>query len=500
LLADYRVPQYITQCLKSSVESADLGQPSDSTSTSNAYAVELALCYKIGFGIDRDEAATHALTKPAGIPMGVIEDSVAEIKQVSDAARFNSVGFHGMIADGKDFRMDLSATYLLDGHLEDAIAQYSKDAGNMSVIFGPAHFLTLIVSTTLCYALRMAGQWDAAVARRIELTELMSRTRGEHHRDTLASRSELAAMYMDLDELGEAEKLLLQVREVQLTLDAEDGNKSLETAHALAEIYRRKGKWQEAEDLLVPAVKARERLLGPKHPDTLRLVSRLASLYLSRQRIDDAQALLEGLVENRKWRLGDKHHDTLSSMSNLASVYYHQEKLADAEKLYEHIEAVETEMLGDEHKATLISRSNLASLYKKLDKYGEAEILEERTLETKIRKFGKDNNSVLTTQGNLALTYAFQKKWDKARALGAEVVETKRRVLGLAHPSTLRSICNLAEAYVELGRVEEAKELLERGHQDALDAGREGEYEVELLEAALWGLSLPETEDGRASQ
>ena len=157
-----------------------------------------------------------------------------------------------------------------------------------------------------------------------------------------------------------------------------------------------------------------------------------------------------------------------------------------------HIDAVRAERLGEEHKETLIVRANLASLYKKLGKYTEAEELERHVLDVKISKFGKDNRSTLVTQGNLALTFAYQKKWREACELGREVVRAKRRTVGPGHPETLISICNLAEAHMELHQIEEAKLVLLQGHQDALDAGRAGQFEVELVEEKLYQVYLSE--------
>ncbi|KIW13608.1 hypothetical protein PV08_08798 [Exophiala spinifera] len=487
LLADYRIHQYITKCLKDVVDSADWTHHADSTLT--AYAVELALCYKIGFGTDRDEAALENLARRARVGDKVLEDALAEIKASSDGPHFNNRAYRGMIENGLDFRVDHDQNYLSEGVLDSAIERYCKDVANMSAVFGPTHRLTLIVSVVLCYALRTAGQWEKAILQRIELTSFIGKIKGERDRDTLASKSQLAAIYLDLDELDQAENLLLQVRDGLMDLASGKDNEVQENSQALAEVFRRKGKWQDAQDLLLPALEERERSLGLNHPDTLRLVSKLAALYLSQNEFDSAQKLLERLVEHEKWRLGSSHSRTLTSMSQLATVYYHQEKLEEAEKLYKHVEIKRTELRGEEHKETLIVRSNLASLYKKLNKYDEAEQLEEHILKTKVRKFGKDNASTLTTRGNLALTYAFQKRWEEARSLGSEVVEAKRRVLGPDHPSTLRSICNLAEAHVELKETGEARALLLQGLQDALDAGRAGEFEMELLEAALADLA-----------
>lgn len=267
LLADYRIPQHITKCLKDVVESTDWTHRAESTLTS--YAVELALCYKIGFVTDRDEAALENLASRARVADKVLEDALTEIKASSDGPHFDNRVYRGIIENGLDFRVTHDENYLLEGVLDGAIEHYRKDVVNMTAVFGSAHLLTLIVSVALCYALRTAGQWEKAISHRIELTSFIGKIKGERDRDSLASKSQLAAIHLDLDKLDQAENLLLQVREALMALASGEDTEVQENSQALAEVFRRKGKWQEAQDLLLPALEVRERSLGPNHPDTL---------------------------------------------------------------------------------------------------------------------------------------------------------------------------------------------------------------------------------------
>ena len=289
--------------------------------TYHASCIELALCYKIGFGTDRDEAALENVIKESRIPEAVLEKAFTEVVQCSEGPQFRNLIYRDMVEEGKDFRADFDTVYQMEGHLEDALKEYTKEMENLRAVLGPTHILTLVATTALCYAMHTAGNWDAALELRISITKMLIEVKGEYSRDALSSKSRLAAMYIDLDQWDEAEKLLLEVRGAQLKLTSNGDHETIETAHALAEVYRRKGKWKEAEALLLPALEERQRSLGPTHPDTLRLVSKVAALHLSLHQFAEAQVLLEELVEAAKhvWAVYILKHWPACQISQLST-------------------------------------------------------------------------------------------------------------------------------------------------------------------------------------
>ncbi|KAA8644042.1 tetratricopeptide repeat protein [Aspergillus tanneri] len=70
----------------------------------------------------------------------------------------------------------------------------------------------------------------------------------------------------------EAEKLLLQVMEIQKQVLRPEHPDTLTSMANLASTYWNQGRWTETDELEVQAMEARKQVLGPEHADTSTLV------------------------------------------------------------------------------------------------------------------------------------------------------------------------------------------------------------------------------------
>ena len=210
-----------------------------------------------------------------------------------------------------------------------------------------------------------------------------------------------------------------------------------------AGLFDYQGQCKDAEKFLVEAKEIRSKLLGLEHPDTLTTMDNLASTYRNQGRWAEAESLFVQVMETSSRVLGSEHPDTLTSMGNLASTYRNQGRWAEAESLFVQVMETRSRVLGLEHPDTLNSMGNLALTFWDQGRWAEAESLEVQVMETKKKVLGSEHPSTLTSMNNLALTWEGLGRLDDALDLMCQCVLLRQKVVGPDHPYTQSSLSTL---------------------------------------------------------
>ena len=93
-------------------------------------------------------------------------------------------------------------------------------------------------------------------------------------------------------------------------------------------------------------------------------------------------------------------------------------------------------------------------------RYADAEELLRATLEIKRRVLGPEHPETVRSMVNLATSMQHEHHYADAEKLEREALDIRRRVLGSDHPDTALSMYNLAVLLTEVGRRNEALDLL----------------------------------------
>jgi non-specific serine/threonine protein kinase/serine/threonine-protein kinase len=302
---------------------------------------------------------------------------------------------------------------------------------------------------------------DQEAQRQIERAlDIRRRVLGENHRDTLASMSRLAQLYMYQGDYDRAEPLLIRVMEIQRRLLGDKHADTLAAMKGLGDEYRLRGNYALAEPLLTKVVQVQQQVLGYEHPDTLDSMDGLASLQQDRGEYSQAEPLFIKALDGRRRVLGQEHPDTLRSMDNLAELYAYEGKYAQAEPLYTKSLEVRHRILGDDHPDTLIETDNLALLYRYEGKYAQAESLSRKVVATEERVDGPDHRDTLISMYNLAEVYRAEGKYAQAEVLFTKVVEMSQRKLGAAYRLTLYGMNGVGLVYLNQHRFAKAEAWL----------------------------------------
>ncbi|QXJ25777.1 tetratricopeptide repeat protein [Actinomadura graeca] len=293
-------------------------------------------------------------------------------------------------------------------------------------------------------------QNQGALARALPYIEraLTSRQRllGDHHPNTLASRSNLAYAYREAGQLGRAIPLLEQtLADIKREL-GDDHPNTLASRNNLAYAYREAGQLERAIPLFEQTLADTERVLGTDHPDTLTSRGNLAHAYRDAGDLGRAIPLLEQTLADRQRVLGEDHRHTLISCNNLARAYLAAGDLGRAMPLLEQTLADRQRVLGEDHPDTLLSCNNLANAYQDAGELERAILLFEQNLANRQRVLGDGHPHTLTSRNNLARAYANAGDLRRALSILEQAVAESSRILGELNPVTRRLCDDLEDA------------------------------------------------------
>lgn len=432
-------------------------------------AYQLALCYKIGFGIERNEATSEE----------IINEFKCHDVQLSQLQGKPTKSLTG------------DSTWLELGHLpdeniydekgtEEAITQLSHEARDLSLVLGDTHILTLIVRNRLVCLWGNRGQENEVekLSEQIIATCLKSFGPRSHH--TLTSMCNLATVYAHSGRLNEAEKLMIQVvaalgrfeipnlsdserpgfRDFLFeNLQRESDPLLVESMIYLADIYRVQERWQEAENLQLKAFKIATSGFGVDHPLTLRSVIEIGVTYFSLKQWHKAEEMyLEGL-KLISGVLTPLHPLRLNAEAGLALIYSHQARHEEAEHLGMRVLNARLENLGLEHKDTLESMGYMTTIFRRNKQWGSAEDMCVKLIKTRRQIFSTEHKLTLEAENQLLKIYTEQELWSEAETLALQIVNVTQKVLGDENIATADATSNLAEIYTKQNRWEEAEDL-----------------------------------------
>ncbi|KAI3318742.1 TPR-like protein [Xylariaceae sp. AK1471] len=451
--SDYRVRSYIYKAVSRNYQE----QP--------ALALQMALCYTIGFGVVRDESKASNILTHHNIAPQLLYDLTSQC--LEQTMTHPSISLHKLWRISYVSCVDLSYLYLRQHKLKPAETQLVQELKDLEAALSRDTVLATVLETELSSIYEIQGRFQEAQDIQEQIVERNKRLFGENHLDTLASIARLASILYNRGLWEDARRLQVQTLE-QAKKRYDSGNFEIISASCgLALTYIRQGQWLKAGEtinqmgdfsrgevsgshpLMVPYHTCgihsvlwefqfhgvrhafevflkylSSSVLGNDHPAMLTWAALQASCLAKHEKWEEAELIEVQVLETRERLLGHNHPDTLQTMSSLATSLMHRGRLDEAEKLQAQAVIIQNEMLGRDHPDTLASFTNLASIY-------------------------------------LA-----QSRWKDAVELEIENIKLKQVRLGECHHETLVSMINLVCAYRNQGRIEEAtegkKQILER--------------------------------------
>lgn len=203
------------------------------------------------------------------------------------------------------------------------------------------------------------------------------------------------------------------------------------------------------------------------HPETADLAEVHHTLGLALAAIgelDEAERQFSSEVNLREDLLGSQHPEVAVALRSLGVTFYASGQLPLALPPLERALKIQEAALGPDHPQVAVTLDNLGSLKDDLGEHEEARGLLQRAL--KILEFSGGANSIAMTRLRSNLAEVLHRLGEHVAAMGhlrwaAEVVESEH---GAAHPERLYLLTRLAGIQLEIGKLDEARDLLEEAN------------------------------------
>ncbi|KAF8537380.1 hypothetical protein BDD12DRAFT_887761 [Trichophaea hybrida] len=422
-------------------------------------ALQLAVCYTLGFGgpADKDQAAQ--LLKHNGYDIGANDREITLVQnQKHYSYKFEGKTLMNWFANvGTSPTYHLCEQYCKDGFMKEIKEIYEREIADMKAVLGIAHPVVHNLEWELCVTLQADGDFRAAE----RILKDLSKTEQEFGLDSTITEIGLAMTYWHQDKLDEAEMLLAEDLQRHIKQDGITFS-GLVVMSCLASTYLKQHRFEVAEEYFNRVVSMYEGRLGKEHPDTIKVMSNLAVTYIEQDYLEEAEELLVEVIDISTRVLGEEHPDTLSSKNRLALTHRKQKNVNEAKDILVDLQATTARVLGEDHPDTLRCMDNLAMTYRDSKELKDAEKLESKVRDRKMEVFGKGHPDTLNSIYNLALIYKDQKRLGDAEKLLLEVVAADFSTHGLEHRDTVLSMDALGMIYLDQKRWEDAEKWCKR--------------------------------------
>ncbi|MFI1955118.1 SAV_2336 N-terminal domain-related protein [Streptomyces xinghaiensis] len=253
---------------------------------------------------------------------------------------------------------------------------------------GPQHRDSLATRSELAYVLRLLGRGEAALSEYMRVAAGWSRAAGEENPETLHARAQIADMLSELGRHGEAVRLRTGIADGWRRAAGPRHEATLTALHELALAHEADGDFGNAALVHEELLTSREESLGADHPATLATLNRLAGTCRALRRREPALRLYERILEIRQRTLGERHPDTLRSLGDVAMAARAAGAHDRAVSLHREVLAGHEQILGPDHPDTLVARRQLAEAHRLTGDLDRATAEYERTLADCVRLLG----------------------------------------------------------------------------------------------------------------
>jgi serine/threonine protein kinase len=336
-------------------------------------------------------------------------------------------------------------------------------AGLVSERFADEPLIEATIRQTLGDTYRSLGLFDRALPHLERASSLFRAQCGEADLRTLRASTDLAILYIRLDRLDEAERLLREILERQRRSLGPNDRETLRSEVNLGSICIKAGRFADAKRILGDSRAALERGFGPHDEDTILATHHLATAHGKLAEHADAEPLLRSVLEHQEKARGEDHPYTIAALNELAQSLQAQARHAEAEPMFARVLEATLRRSGEEHLDTAIARANLGLHCAKLGRFEDAEPLLRNAASRIEAALGADHASTLDAQYHLATVYHRTKRYAEAEPLFAAVAERGRRVLPHGHLSLGFYLQHHGLCLHRLGRSEEAEPRLAAG-------------------------------------
>jgi tetratricopeptide (TPR) repeat protein len=395
---DFRVRRQIFRCLKTLAEES---LENDIWSVYQEACLQLAFCYRIGFGVERADATAEMFLVQSQMRQ-VLEDQLVALKSSVNQC-YNPFAIFGLWHARGHVPTSTDAQYYREQkQLTSIQVVHEREILGWRTVLGTAHWIVIVKTGHYCSILENLGYLDKAEELARDIFTEVSRTLPDNHLAVKEIKYTLArALYMQ-GKLAMAEKLVKEVVEMQKTFSDEIDHTILSQMNFMACIYATQGKRRKAA------------------------------------------ALMETILRNFSEALGKYHIHTIIIMWNLCEIFRQQRRIKQAIRLNENIIQTATEALGEDHEISVLARMSLTRLrWERRTWIGgyigsrEDDALRLDYIENSQALLGNNHSWTLEIIVSTVRNLFSKARFDEAIALQGQIVALSEKRPGPNHPHTI---------------------------------------------------------------
>lgn len=230
----------------------------------------------------------------------------------------------------------------------------------------------------------------------------------------------------------------------------------------VGQYYRASALLDHAERVVRLSMTLNEEVYGKVHPITARSYTHLALLHEDAGNLDTAFGLMDAARAIFELTLEPDHPQLAEILEGLGSVLGLQGRSAEGVPFIERALAVKEKILGEDDLSTAQCLTNLASLLKDIGEYERAMHLYQRALAICEQKDAPDRLRTAALFNSIGNLYYRIGDAPTAVPLFQQSLQIEESTYGTVHPHLAPTLGNLGLALLDQGRLDEARECLNR--------------------------------------
>lgn len=314
---------------------------------------------------------------------------------------------------------------------------------------------------TIGVAYGYLGEFAKSEESLSEAVTLFAEHMGENHPTTIVRRSELGRVMASSGKYKQGKAALESALTQLIELHGIDHKDVIDTQAALADLHTWLGDYEAAERLINQAIAGNTRLLGRDDADTLGYENSKATIWNYTFRWKQAVVLGEDLLSRAEAALGENHVMCLDIMTGLAQSYFFDGKYDEAETTYDQALLQSTQLLGELHPGTLTIRHDLAQLDAYRGNPGRALVELQNIRQLSSKNYGQTHRETLINDQSVASVLAQLGRLEEARDLLVDTLTRAESSLADS-PETELIRFDLGLVYFELEENDKAEPILKR--------------------------------------
>lgn len=360
--------------------------------------------------------------------------------------------------------LGLAASYVDLGALADA-ENAATEAHDVYVrTLRPDHPFVATALERLSSIKSMRGDSRRAEELIRESLELRVRVLGDAHYEVAVARANLALILRARGDHEHAIDLLERARASTIAAFGEESSQAAAMTGSLGTTLFLASRTDEAEQLLRTSIRVLRNTLGEDSVELANQLSNLANLLSGRGEHDEAAQFAKAALATRRKHYGESHQATAFALLTLAEIERRRGLLEEAENhTREGVRSLEA-AVGKNHPAYARAQASLARVLRLRGSLPTALVAASEAASIGRRVLPNPHPELVTILEELALTRSAQGDHEGAAAAFAETIAVAEALHGSEHREVFELRSRLGAEWVEVGRFEEATDLLMRSH------------------------------------